>query len=312
VGDSPRRFLETLCCDMLARTGGTLFDLTRSQLYRLYYEASVSIPESELGSWLGSTFVPSDIVYAVQTDEGRFSVVQVVRSGFELASLAGLGVTNVGSAPTAPSALAARIGAPSYAVGHLPLIGYIVIRYRTFEKPAPYARIIGGGVASAGSTLQAGLGVVGADVPVENAAFVPVMTSSTGQADSLNPGIWTVTQLIKNPAHTTIKALTPGTRVKAYHWSINGKALHHSKGSVKVGGSTVSYETTRDVMTVAHNGTGSVSFQVGVTAAGKDGSQLTTTTCVQVGGVTSVTGVATASWPVFQSAFLQVFGNIDP
>jgi hypothetical protein len=313
VGTSPRRLLETLCCDMLARTGHTVFDLTRSQLYRLFYETGVSIPESELGIWPnGSSFIPSDLVYGVETDEGRFSIVQVVGAGtIPPPELAGP-VTRTDAAQAAPSAYSARAKAARYTVASpLQPLGYIVVRYRTFEKPAPHARTIGG-VVSAGPIFQAGKGVVGADVPLENATFVPTVASSPGQAGSLNPGTWTVTQLVKNPKQVTIKALTPGIRAKAYRWSINGKQLRRSKGTAKVGGSTVNYEISRDAITVAHDAAGSLSFQVGVTAVGKDGSQLDTTTCVETGGETSVTGVATATWPVFQGAFLQTFGNIDP
>jgi len=68
-------------------------------------------------------------------------------------------------------------------------------------------------------------------VPVENATFVPAAVSATGQTASMNPGTWVTTQIVKNPKHATIKAVTPGMQAKDYRWSINGKQVHGSKGS---------------------------------------------------------------------------------
>jgi len=353
VGQEPRRALETLCCGLLARTGGKVFDLTRSQLYRLYYQAGVSIPETELGSLEGSIppvvifgitvvpaipipggeiFVPSDLVYAVETDEGRFSIVQVV-GGFEPNPPSAIASQTATTAPaqsttaTNPTlavalSSSATAGIVAYAARSSIITnqpaprprGYISLRYRTFEKPAPNVRTIGGGLTTQGLGLQNAQDVVGVTVPVGQATFVPaaVYPSVEGRPGSFNPGTWWVEKVTKNPRHATIKALTPGIQAKAHHWSINRRPVEGSKGSVKLGDGTVSYQISGDAIEVSHSSESSLTFEVGVTVVATDGTQQTATTCVQTGGESTVTTVAAASWSVFQDTFLGTFGNIDP
>jgi hypothetical protein len=316
VGQSPQRVLKSLCCDMLARTWNTVFDLTRSQLYRLYYETGVSIPENDLGTWQGNSFAPSDLVYAVETDEGRFAVMQVVGAGFR----SGLEVASSQMAKAAGSTqsgggtrVAARLNLGNFSVNTQP-IGYVVIKYKTFKKPALPRVITVGGLVPATSGFQAGREIVGLDVPVENANFIPAVASVStgGQPGTMNPGTWIVTRAVKNPKHTTIKALTPGIEVTGFHWSINRNQLQDSKGSVKVGDTAVSYEIHGDSIKVVHDSGATLNFEVGVTAVGKDGAQHSVKNCIEVGGETSVSSIATTSWPLFQKTFLQTFGNIDP
>jgi len=315
VGESPRRALKALCCNMLARTGGTFFDLTRSQLYRLYYENGVSIPESELGSWQGNgAFAPSDLVYAVETDEERFAVFQVVNATKTSGpSQTGAVAERISGSPAGGSDLGHAVSARILGPVTVPP-GYIVIKYRTFEKPAlPRVWTVGGLVPVSGA-LQAGSGIVGADVPVEQATFVPTVASASGdgQTSTMNPGTWIVKRTVKNPRHATIRAVSQGVQAQEYRWSINRNPVEGPKGSVKVGGSTVRYEVAGDAITVTHEGDGPLNFEVGATIVGKDGAQHSVKSCIEVGGGTSVSSIATASWSVFQDRFLKTFGNIDP
>jgi hypothetical protein len=322
TGETPQGVLSTLCCNMLARTGGTVFDLTRSQLYRLYYESGVRIPESELGAWYGSdVFVPSDLVYAVETDEGRFAVVQVVGAGVRSAQTlpVAMAVNSSGSSSGAVGgkgsghAEAARINPGQYSPIMGPT-GYIVIRYRTFEKPALPRVSTVGGLVGVSPVFEADSGIVGVDVPVEQATFVPTVATASagGQPVTMNPGSWIVKRAVKNPRHATIRAVSQGVQAKEHRWYINRSRVEGSKGSVKVGASTVRYEAAGDAITVSHEGDKPVSFEVGLTVVGKDGTEYSARSCIEVGGESVVSSVATASWPVFQSKFLQAFGNIDP
>lgn len=299
TGTSPQGVLQTLCCDLLARTGGTVFDLTRSQLYRLYYETGVSIPESELGVWTGTSFDPSYLVYAVETDQGRFSIVQVLNAEV-------LKPTNAQDDARSARVVVSGPGQNTY---HPPT-GLIVLRYRTFELPASPLRTIGG-VVGVAPGLLANTQMVGAGAPAESTTFVPTPTSASGPAATLNPGTWTVTKAVKNPKRVTIRAQIPGSKVKAYQWSVNGSILSTPKGSVEVDGTPVSYEASGETLSVSSESASGLSFQVGVTAT-LEGSEQTVSTCIQTGGETSVTTVATATWPVFQNTFVQTFGNIDP
>ena len=319
VGESPQRVLKSLCCDMLARTGNTIFDLTRSYLYRLYYETGVRIPESELGVWQGSSFSPSDLVYAVETDEGRFAVMQVVDAGIQPGptmterATGGSGSTPQTGGGGSRVAAMARVNLGNISVNTGPR-GYIVVKYKTFEKPSlPHVSTVGGLVpVTAG--FQAGQNIVGVDIPVEQAQFVPAVASAStgGQLGTMNPGTWVVSKAVKNPKQATIKALTQGIKVRHHRWSINRKPVRGTKGTVKVGGSTVTYKVSGDAITVSHNAASALNLEVGVTAVGRNGSVESVRTCLELGGETSVSSIATASWPVFQGKFLQTFGNIDP
>jgi hypothetical protein len=272
-----------------------------------------------LGVCQGNSFSPSDLVYAVETDEGRFAVMQVVDAGIQPGPMMTEKAT-VSSGPTYTTggggrrgAVAARINLGNASVSTQPT-GYIVVRYKTFEKPAlPHVSTVVG-LVPVTSGFQAGREIVGVDVPIERARFVPAVApvSAGAQPGNMNPGTWIMTKAVKNPKQTTIKALTQGIQVKHHRWSINRNPIKGSKGSVKVGGIAVSYKISGDTITVAHNATSKLNFEVGVTAVGKDGREESVRTCVEVGGETSVSSIATASWPVFQWTFLQTFGNIDP
>jgi hypothetical protein len=318
VGNSPQRVLKSLCCNMLARTGNTVFDLTRSYLYRLYYETGVRIPESELGVWQGSSFSPSDLVYAVETDEGRFALMQVVAAGVTSGMVATERAT--GSTGTAFQAgggrhamAAARVNLGDISVNTGPR-GYIVVKYKTFEKPSlPNVNTVGGMVTTTAG-FTAGQNIVGVDIPVEHAQFVPAVASAStgGQPGTMNPGSWVVNKTVKNPKQTTIKALTQGIKVKHHRWSINRRPVKGTKGTVKVGGTTVTYKVSGDAITVSHSAASALNLEVGVTAVGRKGSVEGVRRCIELGGETTVSTIGTASWPVFQGKFLQTFGNIDP
>jgi hypothetical protein len=83
TGSGRGRRLRTCCISELARTGSADFGgHTRFRLYGLAYQSPGQVPVDELGITSDLVFYellfPSLIVYAVRTNEGNYSVVQVV------------------------------------------------------------------------------------------------------------------------------------------------------------------------------------------------------------------------------------------
>ena len=142
------RELRVVCLSELARTWQTFFDLPRYDLYGLQYTEDVIVPESELairnplysGSILGGMFpfFPTDEVYGVETDEGRYSVIQVVDVRMD----------------------------------------HIMVKYKTFETDTPNAQLSGGVLSSQPAQIAAtSNSTVGIDIKRGEAQFVPAVIS---------------------------------------------------------------------------------------------------------------------------------------
>ncbi len=321
-----RRQLRTLCCSRLARTGKSTFDIPRYALYGLDYNSPSSIPDAEFAvavnllppiPWLTvpTLYFPTMMVYAVETSEQRFSVIQVVEVTENL----------------------------------------VKIRYRTFEKPIPRVRIVGEfkleeeGVVGGGVRPGLVAGIVGVDIAPEKAQFVPAAltaqqqqqassaaaamkmaaattTTTTAAArlpscddrpklDTSSPGTWQVPVLWRRAKVGRFRAAVENLHAAKYQWSINRTDLSSSIGSVNLGGVTVRYtiEEGGDKITLKPETNEKFYFELGVKvfAEEQDGSSVATSRCIEVAGTSRVVKAAPVTWAIYQEAFGSAFGSLE-
>jgi len=285
------RTLDTLCCSELARTGGMYFDMARYQLYGLYYSAPISVPESELARevdvfGIDIATIPTMLVYAVQTNEERYSIVQVVQ------------VADSG----------------------------IVVRYRTFEKALPVVQIVGGfdssvTVPSRGHGI---VGVDIQEDDAEFVPAIPAIAAAGAAQNSpsltcedraklgiTGAGTWTF------PLPTTLsevgvfQAVTEDFDGKKYEWSVDRKKLTANSGSLSIQGAAVGYQVAGETITIKPGSSGSFWFELGVTVVAADNSEVSTSRCIEYVPNGTTTKEMVASFPVYQRAFVTTFGSLE-
>lgn len=307
-----RRLLRTLCCSRLARTGKTTFDMPRFALYGLYYNTPASIPDGEFAAavtlpsipWipLPALYFPTLKVYAVETSEQRFSVIQVVE------------VTE----------------------------GLVKMRYRTFEKPIPRVRIVGefkledvfGGIVGvdiapekaqfvpAAPTVQqqqtpaaAAMMMAKAAMPTTDAAARSPSCGDRPKLDTSSPGTWQVPVLRRRSKVGRFRAAVENLHASKYQWSINRADLSSSIGSVNLGGVTVRYtiEEGGDTITLKPETNEKFYFELGVKvfAADDGASSVATSRCIEVAGTARVVKAAPVTWAIYQAAFGSAFGSLE-
>jgi hypothetical protein len=305
-GNPPSRRLRTLCCSRLARTGRSTFDLPRHALYGLDYNSPVSIPDGEVAvifpfpslPWVTfpTIYIPTMLVYAVQTSEQRFSVIQVVEVKEDL----------------------------------------IRIRYRTFEKPIPRVRITGEfKVEQVGLGITPGSGIVGVDIDPERARFEPIaLTAQQASAammkdrsvtalarlptcedrpkiDTAYPGTWHASVIRRRSKVGRFRAVVENLHPSKYQWSINRAELAGSVGSVNLEGVAVGYTIEGATITLRPETNEKFYFELGVKAFAEDGSSVATSRCIEVEGTARVVKTVPATWGIYQAAFSSAFGSLE-
>jgi hypothetical protein len=297
------RTLDTLCCSELARTWETFFDLARYQLYGLYYAAPVSIPENELAREISIfgielSILPTLLVYAVQTNEERYSVIQVVQ------------VTE----------------------------SSIVVRYRTYEKPLPVVQIVGGfdttvktlagghgivgvGIKEEDAEFTPSIPVVAARAALASSSSAPPESPVLNCADRAKlgitgPGTWTISVPTTLSEVGVFQAVTENFDGTKYEWSVNRKKLTANSGTLDIQGVSLGYAISDGktiTFTPGPSSSGTIWFELAVIVVDTtDDSHVSTSRCIEVvltGSTT--TRQAVASFPVYQQAFASVFGSLE-
>jgi hypothetical protein len=318
VGEPYGRELRVVCLSELARTWQTFFDLPRYDLYGLQYTEDVIVPESELairnplysGSILGGMFpfFPTDEVYGVETDEGRYSVIQVVDVRMD----------------------------------------HIMVKYKTFEMDTPNAQLSGGVLASQPAQIAViSNRTVGIDIKPGEAQFVPAVISgalaaapaapqrapsATATTTTLTtamqapgtpappkvaeqviqtPGVWTVPVTVEAPKIAKFQVSTEGISVSKYEWSLNGERLGGSTGSLNVAGVKVAYRIDGGIITLRQSSQNPLHVDIGVTVVGVKGPPITLGQCLQMSGATTVAREVPTTWPIYQRAFADAFGTLE-
>jgi hypothetical protein len=237
------RTLRAVCGARLARTDRNRFDgFTRSTAYRYRYAAPNPIPLDELarldpfGLLFGDPFDEHDRVYAVRTNEGRYSIIQAIEVD----------------------------------------LGVIVLRYRTWEKRVPTLEIRGEfrceGIFDIGSAVLDDVRFVPSKIlrptpaAETGATTTPVAEDPcialTGAVQSMLPadavrarsfdaiaiedrriGRWVGTVVRRSTGVGRFDAATQGIAEDAsVRWAINEHAIGDGEGEVQVGDATVAYE----------------------------------------------------------------------
>jgi hypothetical protein len=301
--DPPARRLRTLCCSRLARTGSSAFDIPRHALYGLDYDSPVAIQDTELTHiipfpnlpWVTfpTIYIPSLLVYAVQTSEQRFSIIQVVEVRED----------------------------------------HVKIRYRTFEKPVPRVRIVGEfKVEELGLGITPGSGIAGADIALDKARFVPVAMTAESAAmanrpamasarlptcderpkvQQTSPGKWQTHVIRRRSKVGRFRAAVQNLHPSKYQWSINRTDLTANVGSVNLQGVAVGYTIEGAVITLRPDTNEKFDFELGVKVFAEDGSSVTTARCIEVAGTERVIKTVPATWAVYQEAFNSAFGSLE-
>lgn len=301
----PARLLRTLCCSRLARTGSSAFDIPRHALYGLDYHSPVAIPDAELAHivpfpslpWVTfpTIYIPTMLVYAVQTSEQRFSLIQVVEVKEDL----------------------------------------VRIRYRTFEKAIPRVRIVGEfKIEELGLGITPGSGIVGADIALEKVQFVPVALAAESVAMAradrpamaaghlptcedrpkvylASPGRWQTHVIRRRSKVGRFRAAVENLHPSKYQWSINRVDLAANIGSVNLQGVAVGYTIEGGIITLQPETNEKFYFELGVKVFAEDGSSVATARCIEVAGTERVIKTVPTTWPVYQAAFGSAFGSLE-
>lgn len=317
IGHLFGRQLRATCGARLARTDLYRTDgLMRSTLYGYTYDAPNPVMLDELaqinpwGILFGDPYQESRRVYAVHTNEGRYSVVQAI------------------------------------GVEH----DTIILRYRTWEKRVPTLEIHGEfrceqgvkvrpeGVRFVPSPALASLGVdVGRHPSLDATDNTPhpvpdPCNALTGVVRSMVPAVvvedealraiplvdrrigrWVGTAVY--PAHGVgrFDAVTQGfgADVKVW-WSINDTGLSENEGDIPLPGAAVHYEVDGKRLLVTPKAEKEIEFLLTATAIDESGQTLTVRRCVRYKPMCKSGNVRyTPKWTEYQTAWLTNFGVVS-
>ncbi|MDD1662405.1 MAG: hypothetical protein LUQ60_01485 [Methanomicrobiales archaeon] len=298
------RRLRTLCAVKLARTGTSAFDgFTRYRMYGLPYAKPATVPITELAiilpGFLGgfgiATYLETNLVYGVRTDEDRYSLIQAIEVKDD----------------------------------------QVRIAYQTYEKVLPSIEIRGGfryegGLAGAtGGIVREGdlasaRRVVTDDsrVPCQPAQATPAPARGGTVQPSPDPCIAMKAGPSRLPGYTLpgmfpvlqgrFQARTMAvTQPVKRKWSINGKPLDQNEGSVTADGLKLAYSIDGDTITMTPKAGSGGSFELGATAKDAEGITLATSRCVELAGSKSAPVRGTPSWTVFRDEYRGTFGSLE-
>lgn len=316
VGRLFGRDLRATCGARLARTDLRRIDgLMRSTLYGFAYDAPnpVSLDElAQINPWgmlFGDPYRESRRVYAVHTNEGRYSVVQAVEVDHET----------------------------------------ITLRYRTWEKRVPTLEIRGefrcesgvdvrpGGVRFVPSPALENLGVNIGRSPSHGApdnapvAVPDPCDALTGVVRSMVPdsmvedkafraipladrriGRWLGTAVYPSHGVGRFDAVTHGFGAEVnVWWSINDVSLAGSEGDITLPGATLHFRVDDKRLVVTPDTEKELEFLLTVTAVDEVGQTLTTRRCVRYQPTCKSDDVRhTPTWTEYQTAWLTNFGVV--
>ncbi|HUK51289.1 MAG TPA: hypothetical protein VLV18_09645 [Terriglobales bacterium] len=296
-GTRPARKIRTLCCSRMARTGHVAFDMCRFELYGLRYNRPEAIPEGEFGTLITfpqifgiplapDIFIPNLLVYAVETNEQRYSVIQVME------------VTK----------------------------DHVKLAYKTYEKAMPRVQIVGGFDYESASTFLDPTKIVGGTHKVDAVQFkasvpTPIQTSSSardlspceqrGKYGVTEPGVWTGPVVVKMSKLGTFKAVVEDFAAVKYEWLINRKKLTSNQGTLQLQTVKVTYDVKDATIKIKPDSDNAFWFELEVIVSAKDGSSISTARCVEVSGTKTVDKPHPVTWPVYQQAFTQTFGSLE-
>ena len=296
-GTRPSRKIRTLCCSRLARTGHAAFDMCRFELYGLSYNRPEAIPEAEFGTLITfpeifgmplapDIFIPNLLVYAVETNEQRYSMIQVVE------------VTK----------------------------DYVKLAYKTYEKTLPKVQIVGGFDYEPTSTFLGPAKIVGSTHKIEAVQFkasVPASIQTSSSAGGLSTceqrakhgvtevGVWTGPVIVKMSKVGAFKAVVENFAATKYEWLINRKKLTSNQGFLQLQNVKVAYDVKHALITIKPDSDNPFWFELAVIVSAKDGSSISTARCVEVSGTKTVDKPHMVTFPIYQQAFTQTFGSLE-
>jgi len=284
-GSGHNRQLRTLCQVPLARTGETSFDnFNRLKMYSLVYLIKQVIPLYEIAKYPGFgeelfyKYKETGAVFAVRTDEGRYSLMQVVKVDDD----------------------------------------YIRIKYKTYDKPFPSVTILGTfkplnafKVAEIKDKLtnlvyKAKFNplpvseqliydkATGKKILVEKVADKYSVKEPT---DETKIGVFQArTILLKRP----IK----------FEWYINSKPLKNLKGTVTIHKKfAFDYSVDEDKLTLTNKNSGKASFVLSVVATDKELKTATAQRCIEFASGSIYTYLVFEKWDKLKASYL-IAGNV--
>jgi hypothetical protein len=313
VGAGFGRTLRAVCGARLARTDRNRFDgFTRSTAYRFAYQAPNPVPLDELarldpfGLLFGDPFDEYDRVYAVRTNEGRYSIIQAIEVELDV----------------------------------------IVLRYRTWEKRVPTLEIRGEfrceGIFDHGpvvaddvrfvpskilraATPAVATGATATPVAADPCAALTGAVQSMLPADAVRAGAfdaialddrrigrWVGTVVRRSTGVGRFDAVTQGVGEGAtVRWAINEHGIGDGEGAVQVGDVTVEYEAAGKRLVVRPKT--EADLEMLLTATVVDATQtLTTQRCVRYEHRCTSTDVRQVpTWREYQIAWQTHFGVVE-
>lgn len=281
--------LRTLCNVGIARTQPLRsFSVPRYKMYQLSYESPASLSRGEM---LGNgSHRP---VYAVRTDEQRYSIIKAMT----------------------------------------PITDSLILKFKTFEKQLPTCRIVGNlkvqrlipadlseGFVSLGDLSARKVGLDAADymhgfahagLPVQRiSTTIPILAvASTEMCQEVKSLPFRLDRYCKQVEFVTkrgvFEALVRGLKKPlSYEWFIDDRKLDSPSDTVDVNGVTINYEIDEYKIALHSDSKFGASFLLKVRVTDSEHDIVQCTRCIEIPGAVPLLRRATLSWNDFRLEYL--------
>lgn len=289
------KYLETGCQAAIADINiDNMDEVMHFHLSGYNYKTQQKIIQTEFGhvsggSWFNPYyhFIENKKVLAVKTNEGRYSLIQIVRVEEDYI----MGSENE---------FLAKSG------------DWIELRYKTFEAATPHVEILGGFSCSRGLNVLKEISV-GFIAETNLALGSPLISSNIDNLHfrravetrveerltnkkivKLKPaykGDWIVKFESEGDITANLRAVSTGTTgIPQYLWTIGGQTLKDdSKGIVDINGVSLAYEVKSEKLTLSVSGNAEIEVLIQVNVIDRHGCSVGTARCIKHDGSCAVT-----------------------